>query len=82
MKKILKILGWGLGVVVLAIAVGVCYLFLRFPDVVPVNDFTSSRIFSINPTLVSDVWPAVLRAVPLQRNSLVRSTSAPVPLTG
>ena len=40
MKKILKILGWGLGVVVLLIAVGVGYLFLRFPDVGPVQNMT------------------------------------------
>ena len=40
MKKILKILGWGLGVVVLVIAVGVGYLFLKFPDVGPVQNIT------------------------------------------
>jgi mono/diheme cytochrome c family protein len=40
MKKILKFLGWGLGVVVLLIAAGVGYLFLRFPDVGPVQNMT------------------------------------------
>jgi mono/diheme cytochrome c family protein len=40
MKKILKMLGWGLGVVVLAIVMGVGYLFLRFPDVGPVQNIT------------------------------------------
>jgi mono/diheme cytochrome c family protein len=38
MKKIFKILGWGLGVIALVIVAGVGYLFLRFPDVGPVPD--------------------------------------------
>lgn len=32
MKKILKIVGWGLGVVMLVIAAGLGYLFLKYPD--------------------------------------------------
>jgi len=40
MKRILKILGWGLGVIVLVIAAGVGYLFLKFPDVGPVQSMT------------------------------------------
>ena len=40
MKKLLNILGWGLGVVVLVIGAGVGYLFLRFPEVGPVQTMT------------------------------------------
>jgi hypothetical protein len=40
MKKILKILGWGLGVVVLVIAGGVGYLIVGFPDVGPIQSMT------------------------------------------
>lgn len=40
MKKILRFLGWGLGVVVLVIAALVGYLFLKFPDVGPVPTVT------------------------------------------
>ena len=38
MNKWLKILVWGLGVVVLVIALGVGYLYIGFPDVGPVRD--------------------------------------------
>ena len=40
MKKILKFIGWGLGVLVLVIAAGVGYLFLKFPDVGPAPTLT------------------------------------------
>lgn len=40
MKKILKIVGWGLGVVVLVIAAGLGYLFVKYPDAGPVPDLT------------------------------------------
>lgn len=38
MKKLLKILGWVLGVVLVAIALGVGYLFVGYPSVGPVRD--------------------------------------------
>jgi mono/diheme cytochrome c family protein len=40
MKKILKFIGWGLGVVLLLIAAGLGYLYLKFPDVGPVQSMT------------------------------------------
>jgi mono/diheme cytochrome c family protein len=40
MKKMLKIIAWGLGLVVLLIAASLGYLFLRYPDVGPVREVT------------------------------------------
>ena len=40
MKKVLKILAWGVGVVVAIVGLGLGYLFLRYPAVDPVRDLT------------------------------------------
>lgn len=40
MKTVLKILGWGMGIVVLVVALGLGYLFLGFPDAGPVRDLS------------------------------------------
>jgi hypothetical protein len=40
LKKILKIFGWAVGVVVLVIAAGVGYLFITFPNVGPLKSMT------------------------------------------
>jgi hypothetical protein len=40
MKKIFKVVGWILGVIVLLIAGGLGYLFLKYPDAGPVRDLT------------------------------------------
>lgn len=42
MKKLLKIIGWVLGIVVLLIAAGLGYLFMRYPDVGPVREITAT----------------------------------------
>jgi mono/diheme cytochrome c family protein len=42
MKKVLKIVGWGAGVVVALIALGVCFLYMRYPSVGPVRDLSVS----------------------------------------
>ena len=40
MKKVLKVVAWGLGVIVLVIALGIGYLYMGYPDVGPVRDLT------------------------------------------
>jgi mono/diheme cytochrome c family protein len=40
MKRFLKVVAWGLGVVVVLIALGLAYLFMSYPDVGPVRDLT------------------------------------------
>lgn len=40
MKKVLKVVACGLGVVVVLIALGLGYLYIGFPDVGPVRDLT------------------------------------------
>lgn len=42
MKKILKFVAWGTGLVVLVIALGLGYLFVRYPHVEPVRDLSVS----------------------------------------
>ena len=42
MKKLLKIVGWVLGIVVLLIAAGIGYLFMKYPDVGPVREITAT----------------------------------------
>jgi mono/diheme cytochrome c family protein len=43
MKKVLKILAWGVGVVVAIVGLGLGYLFLRYPAVDPVRDLTVAK---------------------------------------
>ncbi len=40
MKKLLKIAAWGAGGVLLLCALGIGYLYIRYPDVGPVRDLT------------------------------------------
>lgn len=44
MKKVLKDIAWGLGVVVVLVALGLGYLFMRYPDVGPVPDLTATAM--------------------------------------
>jgi len=40
MKKVPKIVAWGLGIVVVVIGLGIAYLFMQYPDAGPVRDLT------------------------------------------
>ena len=40
MKRIIKILAWGLGLVILGVVLGISYLYLKYPDVGPVRNLT------------------------------------------
>jgi mono/diheme cytochrome c family protein len=42
MKKLLKIVGWVLGIIVLLIAIGIGYLFMKYPDVDPVREISAT----------------------------------------